>query len=266
MSDKKRITKSLRFEVKDAAKGLVEAVFSTFNVKDFDDDMTLPGAFEDGASVTISAYGHKSWMGALPVGKGAIRAEAGRAVLDGQFFLQTDAGKETFEVVKAMGQDQQWSYGYDVLETGTLTDEMRQKGISRVLQKLKVYEVSPVLVGAGVGTGTLSVKAMDEAAMMPKFAVGDRVVATADHEEGMSGMAGAIAEARPGNPPYYAINFDEPQGDGNPHKWLAEDELRAETIGDSSGDAQMDMEKAKARQEFVRFQKTRARLVILGRW
>ena len=67
-------TKSLgRFEVKDADKGQVAAVFSTFDVVDLDGDVTKSGAFEDGAEVVISAYGHQSWQGMLPVGKGTIR-------------------------------------------------------------------------------------------------------------------------------------------------------------------------------------------------
>lgn len=155
---KNTTTKSLRFEVKDADKGLVEACFATLGVKDYDGDLTLPGAFETGAEVVISAYGHKSWMGALPVGQGTIREEGDKAVLSGEFFLDTECGKETFGVIKKLGKKQEWSYGFDVLETGELTEDMRQKGVWRVLKKLKVYEVSPVLVGAGVGTQTTSVK------------------------------------------------------------------------------------------------------------
>lgn len=151
-------TKSLLFSVKDAEKGLVEAVFSTFNVKDHDDDITLPGAFENGAKVAISAYGHRSWMGMPPVGKGTIRVEKDRAILEGQFNLKTESGRETFETVKHMGELQEWSYGFEVLETGELTEELRQKGVRRVLKKLKVFEVSPVLRGAGIDTETLSVK------------------------------------------------------------------------------------------------------------
>lgn len=154
-----RPTKSLLFSVKDAEKGTVEAVFSTFNVKDHDDDVTLPEAFEDGAKVAISAYGHRSWMGMPPVGKGTIRVEKDRAILEGQFNLKTEAGRETFETVKDMGELQEWSYGFDVLEAGTPSEEQRQKGVRRILKRLKVYEVSPVLRGAGIDTETLSVKA-----------------------------------------------------------------------------------------------------------
>ena len=153
-----RATKGLRFAVKDADAGTVTAVFSRFNVRDEDGDVTLPGAFKNGQRVLISAYGHASWGGALPVGTGVIYADDEKAWMDGQFFLDTIGGKETFTTIKGTGELQEWSYGYDVLERGDVTDAMRQAGVWRVLKSLDVFEVSPVLLGAGVGTGTLSVK------------------------------------------------------------------------------------------------------------
>jgi hypothetical protein len=150
-------TKALtRIEVKDADEGLVAAVFSTLNVIDADGDVTRPGAFEDGAPVRISAYGHSSWMGALPVGKGTIRETPTEAILDGQFFLGTTAGGDTFKVVKELEGLGEWSYGYDPLEYSFGEFEGQRV---RFLDKLKVHEVSPVLLGAGVNTRTLTAKA-----------------------------------------------------------------------------------------------------------
>lgn len=146
-----------RVEIKDADKGEVSAVFATLNVIDADGDVTLPGAFETGAKARISAYGHSSWGGALPVGKGSIREEGDEAILDGQFFLDTPAGADTFKVVKALGEDdlQEWSYGYDAIEYSFGEFEGRPV---RFLIKLKVHEVSPVLLGAGIGTRVLTAK------------------------------------------------------------------------------------------------------------
>jgi HK97 family phage prohead protease len=160
--DVKHEMKALKFAVKDADKGTVEAVFSTFNVKDHDGDITLPDAFENGAKVIISAYGHKSWSGALPVGRGVIRVEKDRAILDGQFFLDQQQAKETFAVIKELADLQEWSYGFDVVKTGELTEEMRQNGVWRVIAKARVYEVSPVLTGAGINTQTLAMKSASE--------------------------------------------------------------------------------------------------------
>lgn len=139
-------TKTLgRVRIKDADLGQVQAVFSTLGVVDLDGDVTEPGAFVDGAKVRISAYGHASWGGALPVGKGVIHTAGDEAVLDGQFFLDTVAGRDTFTVVKELGELQEWSYGFDVVEAGYGIQDDREV---RFLKSLAVHEVSPVLLGA----------------------------------------------------------------------------------------------------------------------
>jgi hypothetical protein len=153
--------KALRAEIKDADKGLVQAVFATLEAKDKDGDWTVRGAFGE-QQVRVSAYGHSSWTGELPVGKGRIYEEGDKAVGEFQFFMDTERGREHFAVVKNMGELQEWSYGFDVLETGELTDELDEKGVRRVLAKLRVHEVSPVLLGAGIGTHTLAVKSEEK--------------------------------------------------------------------------------------------------------
>jgi len=149
-------TKSFNVTIKNADRGEVTAIFSTFNVIDSDGDVTLPGAFEDGVEVPISAYGHASWQGALPVGKARIRQTDTQAILEGQFFMETQAGRDTFTVVKELGDLGQWSYGFDIVKHSFGEFEGRQV---RFLERVKVHEVSPVLVGAGVGVRTLAAKA-----------------------------------------------------------------------------------------------------------
>jgi hypothetical protein len=136
-------------------QGAVTAVFSTLNVKDHDGDVTVPGAFEDGASVRISAYGHASWGDALPVGRGQIRMDGEKALLEGQFFMDTSHGRDTFATVKGLGDLGEWSYGYDVVDSAQ--GEFAGEPV-RFLKGLKVHEVSPVLLGAGIGTRTLGTK------------------------------------------------------------------------------------------------------------
>ena len=148
-----------RVEIKSEDRGEFSAVFSTFNVLDSDGDVTVPGAFEDGAEVLISSYGHTSWQGALPVGKGTIRQTKSEAICDGTFFMDTTHGRDTFQVVKALGGSQQWSYGFDVLDAEPGQFDGRK---AQFLKRLKVHEVSPVLIGAGVNTRTLAVKALME--------------------------------------------------------------------------------------------------------
>lgn len=143
-------------QVKDADKGEFTAVFSTFNVIDKDGDVTLPGAFEDGTEVRISAYGHTSWGGLLPVGKGVVRSNDREAWVEGQFFMDTTHGKDTFLTVKNMGSLQEWSYSVEPTTYSFGEFEGRQV---QFLEKLKgPQEVSPVLAGAGENTRTLSIK------------------------------------------------------------------------------------------------------------
>lgn len=142
--------------------GTVEAVFARMNVKDHDGDVTLPGNFEDGAHVRISAFNHKSWQDALPVGRGTIHEDGDDAVLRGKFFTNTTHGKDTYLTVKGLSENpgiQEWSYGFDPIDSGPGTFDGESVNL---LRKSKVHEVSPVLLGAGIGTHTRSVKSLTD--------------------------------------------------------------------------------------------------------
>lgn len=143
-------------EVKDYDAGVVEAVFSKFNVRDLDGDVLTKDAFIPNTRVKMSAYNHASWeSGHLPVGVGHIEVNDDCAVLKGKFFMNTSVGKETFEVVKGLGDLAEWSFGFTVAEAEFGEFEGKQ---SRFLKRVNVFEVSPVLKGAGIGTGTLDIK------------------------------------------------------------------------------------------------------------
>lgn len=147
-----------RFEVKDADKGTFAALIAQFNVTDSDNDVTMPGAFPDGKSVLVSSYGHTSWEGALPVGTASLRQTRTEGVAEGRFFLDTPDGLKTWQTLKAQqeaGVPSEWSYGYDPVDYSFGEFDGKQV---RFLNKVDVYEVSPVLKGAGIGTRTLEVK------------------------------------------------------------------------------------------------------------
>ena len=160
MSDRKTFQ---GVHIKAGPEGRVSAVFSTFNVLDLDGDVVLPGAIKDGAEVVLSAYGHTSHGGSLPVGKGIIRTTPTEAVLEGQFFMNTAAGRDTFAVVDSLGALQEWSY--------SLHDVKAHRGDwqgepANIIEAVRIKEVSPVLLGASIGTRTLATKSraeMDEA-------------------------------------------------------------------------------------------------------
>lgn len=146
------------FDIKDADKGEVEAVVATLNVVDRDREVILPGAISDGTPVKLSGYGHSAMFGEAPVGKGHLFTKGDRVHFKGTFFLGTQRGAEAFATAKALGPDQEWSFGFRVLEAVTATEDWVKQGALRLLQKLAPFEVSPVIVGAGIGTQTLAMK------------------------------------------------------------------------------------------------------------
>jgi len=135
-------------------------------VVDRDGDVyTGPQAWPAGKAIVISAYGHTSWQGALPVGFGVVGANQHTAWVSGKFFTDTTLGRDTYITVKQLAAKGlgDWSYGYDALNYSTDYSEIRAfaPGAKRILKSLDVYEASPVLVGAGIGTGTDAIKDVD---------------------------------------------------------------------------------------------------------
>jgi hypothetical protein len=58
--------------------------------------------------------------------------------------------------VKALGELCEWSFGFDIEQA---TPGMLDGKSVRFLNKTRVFEVSPVLQGAGIGTRTVDMKA-----------------------------------------------------------------------------------------------------------
>lgn len=124
---------------------------------DGDRDITLPGAWPDGAVVAVSPWGHRSVThGEIPAGRAVMWADG---TADLKLFMETQAGRDTFVAMNELRDEVEMSYGFIVLELGELTAEMRQRGARRVLKKLDVLECSPVLRGAAASSGVLSIKA-----------------------------------------------------------------------------------------------------------
>lgn len=156
---KKLVTADVR--VKDADQGIVELVFSTFNKVDKDGDVTLKGAFVGNPPIVLSAYGHKSWDGELPYGTGTITEGETEATASVKFLLNTTHGRDAFETVKALSEAglQEWSYSLESVEAERGTVDGKSV---RILKKIFVKEISPVLRGAGTDTRTLAVKSFKQ--------------------------------------------------------------------------------------------------------
>lgn len=152
--------KSFDLSIKDDGeeKGSVEAVFSVYNNVDSDGDVVVPGAVKSGFAnnQVPMVFAHK-WD--QPIGKGIIEEKEDSAVFKGSFFMETEAGKEAYNLVKSMGDLQQWSFGFRVndSEVGKIQKDNSETQ-ARFLKDLTVYEVSPVLVGANQETYTLAIK------------------------------------------------------------------------------------------------------------
>ena len=126
----------------------IEAVFSLFDTIDSDNDVTKANSLRSGYTGNkVPLVWNHDWS--KVIGRGIIETDNQKAVFKG-YFLNTEAGKEAYETVKAMQDMQQFSYGFQVLKSskGTHIDSKGEEVPVRVLEDVKVWEVSPVLVGA----------------------------------------------------------------------------------------------------------------------
>ena len=126
----------------------IEAVFSLFDTIDSDNDVTKANALRSGYTGNkVPLVWNHDWS--KVIGRGIIETDNQKAVFKG-YFLDTEAGKEAYETVKAMQDMQQFSYGFQVMKSskGKHIDSKGEEVPVRVLEDVKVWEVSPVLVGA----------------------------------------------------------------------------------------------------------------------
>lgn len=140
----------------DAGNGLARiAILSEI---DHDGDTYEPGAFSGQGDQVAQILAAHNW-GSVPLGKARIYEDGNEALAELSLNLDTATGKEWHAALKfdlEHGKPvQEWSYGFRVLDSVV---EQRDGKRIRVLKKLKVFEVSPVVQGAGVGTGTLVMK------------------------------------------------------------------------------------------------------------
>ena len=138
--------------------GTGTALIATLNVEDSDGDVTLPGAFgkQDAKIVPAHDWSH------VPLGKAKIHEDGDDVLAEFKLNLNIEAARDWHESLKhdlANGPPlQEWSYGF-AIEEASFGDFAGHE--VRFLKKLKVREISPVLVGAGVGTRTVAVKSAE---------------------------------------------------------------------------------------------------------
>ncbi len=207
--------KNIDLEFKGDSEGKVSAVFSVFNTLDSDGDVVVPKAIKSGfksGSVPM-VWAHK-WD--MPIGKGEIKQDGDKATFEGSFFMDTESGKEAYNLVKAMGDLQQWSFGYRVndSERGTFENEGKEAD-ARYLKDLSVYEVSPVLVGANQDTYTMAIKSNNELVKElaeEKAVLGHSSFSTEDTEESDVDKTDTVEEVSDDEKGYGKCSYEK---DGN---------------------------------------------------
>ena len=151
--------KSLSIEAMDEA-GTGLARIATLSAVDHDGDTYATGAFgwKTGGDQWAQILPCHDWR-AMPLGKARVYEQGDTVFADLKLNLDHQAGRDWHAALKfdlAQGAAiQEWSYGFNVLDA-----DYQQRGDNRVrvLKRLDVMEVSPVLRGAGLGTATLALK------------------------------------------------------------------------------------------------------------
>jgi hypothetical protein len=151
-----KLTKKFRIKTIDTdAKGEVTAVIATLNVKDHDGDVTVKGAFGEQVAMIVPTHDWNS----VPLGRAVIGEKGDDVIAKMRFNLDIDEGRKWYSAIKfdfdAGNPLQEYSYGYEIknADKGDFKGERVQ-----FLKELRVIEVSPVLLGAGIDTGTVAVK------------------------------------------------------------------------------------------------------------
>lgn len=144
-------------QLDDAGQGL--ARIATLSAIDHDGDTYVPGAFGEQQAKVVAAHDYRQ----VPLGKARIYESGDEALAEFRLNLETEQGRQWHSALKfdldaqASGGAplQEWSYGFSIVDSAI---ETRDGERVRILKRLQVHEISPVVVGAGVGTGTLALK------------------------------------------------------------------------------------------------------------
>lgn len=135
--------------------GEVIARFATLDTIDRHGDVVLPGSIGQ-QKVLMGSYGHGSFLrGAFPIGKGSTSEAGHQALFKGHVFMDLPHAQQEFELIKAVGDQQQFSFSLHGVDAQQGTHGGKS---ARLLKQIDVHEVCPVYRGAGVDTQLLAIK------------------------------------------------------------------------------------------------------------
>lgn len=152
--------KPILVQLKAAGEGQADVTAMAYETLHRDGDWVLRGAVPDGTRGPVYRA-HTGFEGQPSLGYFESRNEGTRMQARIHFNLDSQAGREGWLEQKFLfehGVHQELSIGY-VPTLGTVTPELREKGVRRVLAPpLEVLELSFVLRGASPSTGVAAVK------------------------------------------------------------------------------------------------------------
>ena len=126
-------------------------VVATMGVKDKDDDILEPGSVGMQRCL-LGNWGHTISRGSTPIGKAGLHEEGDKLIAEVEFNPSIQSALEAYESIKFAPELTEVSFGLIPEEWSF------DSSYNRVIKKMKVFEVSPVVMGAGVATGVMSVK------------------------------------------------------------------------------------------------------------
>lgn len=177
-------------EFKSATRGSAQFVIGTTGVIDSDGDVVMAGAIGTQVATVLPAH---RWD-ALPLGKARISEQDDHIFADVQFNPTPDA-QAWYEAIKWDFENppavQQYSWGYEPTRSRPGDFNGRK---ARFLQSLTIYEVSPVVIGASVGTHTAMVKQMAGLSAAERAVLDAARTELARHDADLMAAVRAIAE------------------------------------------------------------------------
>ena len=130
-------------------------VVATMGVVDKDDDILAPGSVGR-QECFAGPWGHTIARGACPIGRAGLHEDGDKLIADVKFWGGIQSAVETWISLREGSDLAEVSFGLLPMKWSWNQDYVR------VIEQMDVFEVSPVLRGAGVGTGVLSVKEAKE--------------------------------------------------------------------------------------------------------
>ena len=171
--------REMKFYDDDGSTGRFKAKVATLETIDLDGEVLHRGCIGQ-QPVRIAAWGH-NWND-LPVGKAFIYEDGVDVIAEGEFFLDTFGGQETYKVVKALGELQEWSFGFFSAPGEWVKPAWQGHRDVKQYNKVKVQEITPVMRAASVGSETLHIRS-HELARQQKEAEEQRLNLLVDQAE-----------------------------------------------------------------------------------